>query len=255
MRTDARVHAQIVAQIYDRRAIIPFDGSTYTDDVLFDLSVLRHLVNSWPPILCDVGCGLGWHLEALAAQGGTDLWGIDLSEQSLSMFATRFVSGIPSVVKLIAGDVRAWKCTGFFSAVTSFLSCLGEFSPDGDQDYMDSLARLLRPGGVLLISVFCQEEVEPILGEWTTTYSDSDKRPVITTLTYGDQTRSLHITQKFEDEVNFEIMRLYTQAELIKLAEHAGLVGVRILRPLQFGAKHGRASKSGLVFLTGQARH
>lgn len=246
-----------VMDIYDARAEIPFDGSTYQSDVTTDLALLQEAVGTRLDSLCDVGCGQGWHLEALNDAVHGSLWGIDVSERSLERFARRTDKIRSGKVRMVLGDVRDWQCSGFFGAVTSFLSCLGEFSEEGDAAYLHSLARLLKPGGILLMSVFCEEMIKPLLGRWTASYSKSDSRPVSTVLTYDRSRRLLRIEQAWDHDtraVPTETMRLYRCDELRSLAESAGFVNTRVSFPTLASSASTVSGKTGLAIIIAEAR-
>lgn len=209
------------------------------------LALLREALCAWPDSLCDVGCGQGWHLEALSDVDPGSFWGIEVSGRSLERFAHRTNKIQSGKVRVVLGDVRDWQCTRFFGVVTSFVSCLGEFSDDGDRPYFHSLTRPLKSGGLLLTSVFCEDMTKPLLGRWTASYSKSDPRFVSTVVSYDKTRRLLEIAQAWDNDtrvVPTETMRLYRCDDLRALAESAGFVSPSLPGLDQRRLSHGRLS-------------
>lgn len=248
-------HIRQISKIYDIRATIPVDGSTCTNAVNFDLALLEDVVGPRPKNVCDIGCGLGWHLEALSLRGGSDLWGIDLSAHSLDLFARR-CSGIGNgTVRIVFGDMMKWGVTNWFEAATSFLSCLGQFSREGDVLYLQSAARLLRPGGYFLMSVFCEELIDELVGEWTASYSSDVPALTESSVAYNKAQNLLTITQTLCDgtKVQAELIHIYNSDDLYAMAKKAGFLDVTVIHPNQVRSPPPPEGVSGRVFLLGRA--
>ena len=101
-----------------------------------------------PPgaLLLDAVCGLGDWVLALAREG-FDITGLDISRRTVSQLQARFPEA-----KFACGDIRA---SGLPDA--SFDACYSwgvfEHFEAGPQDCLRETMRLLRPGGLLFVSV------------------------------------------------------------------------------------------------------
>ena len=94
--------------------------------------------------LLDAGCGTGFNLVALGRLGST--LGIDLSPEAIRFCRERGVRALRgSVLRLPFPDAR-------FDAVTSFDVIYHDWVPD-DRAAVAEMARVLRPGGALLVRV------------------------------------------------------------------------------------------------------
>lgn len=92
----------------------------------------------------DAGCGTGNNLVHLARRGRAV--GIDLSEEALRFCRSRGVAAVRgSVLRLPFGDAR-------FDGATSFDVVYHRWVPD-DRAALRETARVLRPGGLLLVRV------------------------------------------------------------------------------------------------------
>lgn len=90
----------------------------------------------------DLGCGPGFHLEALAARGLRPV-GVDLSPSLLALAHTRGFAA--------RGDLRAPPHAGPFAAVLSFFTTFGYFEEAENRLVLAEMARLLEPGGRFLL--------------------------------------------------------------------------------------------------------
>jgi SAM-dependent methyltransferase len=109
--------------------------------------VLPRLRAAPGPVL-DACCGNGRHLAALRAAGLCAI-GFDWSGELLQVAAAR--AGARG--RLFRGDVRQPACAGGFGAITLFFTAFGYFAEDGNQATLCALARLLAPGGWLLLDL------------------------------------------------------------------------------------------------------
>jgi len=97
-----------------------------------------------PPRILDAGCGTGNNLKHLAARGSAV--GVDISEEALGFCRAR------GVVVARAGLLELPFPDGSFDWVTSFDVLYHRWVSD-DRAAMAELARVVRPGGLVLVRV------------------------------------------------------------------------------------------------------
>ena len=106
---------------------------------------------SWPPSgsVLDAGCGTGWWLERLAAEGVPHqrLYGVDILEERVA--ATR--KRVPGS-HVASGDVRALPFLAGGFAFVSLFTVLTSLASEADMERaLNEAVRVLAPGGVLAV--------------------------------------------------------------------------------------------------------
>ena len=104
--------------------------------------------------IVDVGCGAGWTCERLAAFGSVT--GVDLADEVLDRARTR----LPHV-RFLTGDVFSVELPRESFDVVVSLEVLSHVK--NQQDFVDRLATLLRPGGWLMLAT----QNRPVLERWS----------------------------------------------------------------------------------------
>jgi len=124
----------------------PFDEAATRVQVDFVESALRL---SPPARILDLACGWGRHSRPLAERG-YEVVGLDLNETFLRVACARG-QGKPSWV---CGDMR-WLPfpTGCFDSVVCLWNSFGYFDDAGNSQVVQEVARLLAPGGGLLLDI------------------------------------------------------------------------------------------------------
>ncbi|XP_057436489.1 uncharacterized protein LOC130728926 [Lotus japonicus] len=127
----------------------------HTDDVKAEASELGDkILSSWSVL--DIGTGNGLLLQELAKQGFSDLTGTDYSEQAISLAQSLANRDGFSNIKFVVDDVLETKLEQEFQLVVDkgTLDAIG-LHPDGSVKrmmYWDSVAKLVAPGGILVIT-------------------------------------------------------------------------------------------------------
>jgi len=110
------------------------------------------LVDLEGPVLDDC-CGFGRHSLALS-EAGLDVHGIDLSHDLLVSSADLEGAERHLAGRLAQADMRALPfADGAFGAVVNLFTSFGYLGDAGDGEALDEMARVLRPGGVLVMDL------------------------------------------------------------------------------------------------------
>jgi SAM-dependent methyltransferase len=100
----------------------------------------------------DLCCGFGRHSAAFA-ELGVDVFGLDLSEELLRE-AWRDPATAPIAPRLVQGDARALPFRGrAFDAVTVLFSSFGYLGEEGDARMLAEIARVVVPGGLVVLDL------------------------------------------------------------------------------------------------------
>lgn len=214
-----------IQDIYDKRASIPFDGSTYHTILCKDLKLLlTNFPYASKPIL-DIGCGTGWHLEYMMKSGYNMLTGIDLSKKSLAKFQER----INSNIKLINNDFITYNFTDKYDCVTNFNSCFGQYGDVNDKAFIKKVFSVLNVNGVFILTIFTTNKSIEIEGSYEAKYSKYESNFVSSKIHFDKNTNHLIIFQTYSTITITEEIKLYSEIEIIKLLEEARFRKVKII--------------------------
>lgn len=177
----------------------------------------------------DLCCGQGRHSVALA-KTGLSVTGVDLSEEMLAIArSTADEAGVPLTIR--QADMRHLPddLKDRFDAVINMFSSFGYLeSEEDDQQVLHQIAKVLKPGGKLLMD-FLNREWVIINNEEYDWHQHDDGRIVLEHRELDLQTSTNHLTytEILPDGTRREMsdlhMRLYTLTELAKMLATAGL--------------------------------
>ena len=117
-------------------------------EVGFIFGHLDRLARGHAAVGLDIACGLGTHTLEFADRRGGRIYGLDFDAGPLALAR---IQRRPGSVEFLAGDSQAIPCaTASFDYATSV--CAFEHFPDDRRAFAEA-ARVLRPGGLLLVTV------------------------------------------------------------------------------------------------------
>src|SRR5260221_4870888 len=127
--------------------VVPSPGAPHEGEIARLLAGRKTIV--------DAGCGTGRHSAALAA-AGFEVTGFDASEEMVAVARERaqtLEQGCHPYLRVEVGDVRDWAPESPFDGALC-RGVLNDLVEDDDrQAALDNLARMLRPGGLLVLGV------------------------------------------------------------------------------------------------------
>jgi SAM-dependent methyltransferase len=200
------------------RAVVPEEATA--EDVEF---LWKHLGLSAGSRVLDVPCGAGRLTLPLAARGCA-MTGVDISKQFLE--AARGAAaerGLPADWRQADMGALDWK--GEFDAAFCFGNSFGYLDDAGNEAFLESVARALRPGGLFAIdygqtadSVFPRLEgrLEAEIGDF---HFAEDTRYDIRS---GRIENCFTISRDGQTETKLASQRVYTVNEVIRMLEKAG---------------------------------
>ena len=108
----------------------------------------------------DVGTGTGEH-PLLFAASGHDAWGVDIVPRAIELARAK-AKERGSAARFVVGDALALGALGRKFDTATDSGCYHTFEDDEREQYVESLAQALRPGG--RVHVLCFSEREPGMG-------------------------------------------------------------------------------------------
>jgi len=111
----------------------------------YHLAALEDIALRGP--LLDIGCGTGVFLDA-ARKAGFEPWGIDFDRKNIELARSRY--GLDRVYCLSVADIKERFGSNRFNVVT-FFEVLEHL--DSPQRFLEDMKGLLRPGGLVVMSV------------------------------------------------------------------------------------------------------
>ena len=168
----------------------------------------------------DLGCGFGRHLAALRERG-IDAVGLDRSVALLRR-ATPELRG-----RVARGDFRALPCRGgVFGTVLMLFSSFGYFDDGENAQVLAELARVLAPGGQVVLDLMNPPRVRATLVPESRTRRDGLEIVERRRLEHGDTrvVKDVHVRRDDGSERRWrEDVRLYEPGELEPLLAARGL--------------------------------
>jgi SAM-dependent methyltransferase len=199
----------------------------------------------------DLCCGFGRHSLALL-EAGVDVLGVDLSAELL-VRAADLPGGARLSGRLVRADARAVPCREqAFDGVINLFSSFGYFGEDGDARVLDEVARLVRPGGRVVLDLMnpariraglvpaSSREVEGGVLEERRALADGGRRV----------TKEVRLIAPDGGERRWrEDVRMYEHAELLAMTSARGLQLTRVEGDFD-GAAFGPSAPRQLLHLT-----
>ena len=119
----------------------------------------------------DLCCGFGRHSLALLERG-VAVFGLDLSQDLLAS-TDRLEGGERLGGRLVRGDVRFLPFADEqFDSLVNLFSSFGYFGLEGDERVLDEIARVLRPGGRLVMDLMNPDRIRDHLKPYSQTERD-----------------------------------------------------------------------------------
>ena len=195
-----------------------------------DITLIGNNIDVSHAFVCDLGCGSGAHLVALAEAGAQYAVGIDLSTEAL----THLLNSYPyTSTLLIHGDYMNWTVTEQFDALVCSLPSIEVDPQNATTKICRKLSTLLKVNGILFLKLFVREKVEALTGHYSIRYDQSG--PIkVSDVTFIRRSNTLLIKQYYEDQpdaVLCEELYLPSLHEITSSLSHSAMDIVQIFSP------------------------
>jgi SAM-dependent methyltransferase len=223
------VKGKDLENVYLSRYGIPFSGETYQRAIQRDIKVAKDTIAIANAKICDLCCGVGTHLVALGEDGRFDLTGVDFCPQAKIQFdrnrgskqGIRFE--VAEAVSYSEGEANS------FDAVLCYFPHLDKRTAAESYSLLFAIYRLCRVGGRAVISVFCADYADRLVGDTIASYHSSNSVTLRSIVSYSRVNGELVIRQTSSawkgDLV--ERMVLYSIEDLQKLLLDVGFQTVK----------------------------
>lgn len=183
--------------------------------------------------ILDLCCGQGRHCLALARRGFRNVVGLDRSRYLIRL-ARKRARAAQHNITFHEGDARRFRLpTGKFHCVAVLGNSFGYFDrPEDDDTVLDSVKRVLRPNGQIVLDITDGQWMRKNFDARTWEWIDQDQFVCRERSLSSDQSRliSREVVVHAERGViadQFYAERLYTKDQITALLEQAGFLNVR----------------------------
>lgn len=214
------------SRLYGRLYQGPLEAELATAE---ELALIRRLFAESGPVL-DLCCGYGRHLRPLLAEG-LDAFGLDYSADLLAMLPAK------ARRRALRGDMRALPfADGSLGAVCMLFNSFGYFSDEENGAVLGEIARVLRPGGRLLLDAPARTGMRAVVRDTPVSIRSEDGFTMVEQWAFAEGNNRLEARGHWDDEDARQewglSLRVYTPAELCRMIQRSGFSGPVEIRPL-----------------------
>lgn len=196
--------------------------------------------------ILDLGCGPGFYTYRLA-QLGHQCVGVDFSPASIA-YAKQQAQQAQLAIEYLLSDVRSLKVSGQFDLIMMTFGELNVFPQTDAEHILHNAAKLLKPGGILLLETHTLEEVQrqgqqpPSWQSYETGLFLSTPHICLQEHFWSSETATATtcfwiIEADHADVCTYQSsMKGYTDAQYRELVSQAGLSSVQLLDAAQWPA-------------------
>lgn len=214
------------SRLYGRLYQGPLEQELSTEE---EVAAIRRLFPAGKPVL-DLCCGYGRHMRPLLA-GGHEVYGLDYSGDLLAM--------LPKSARrrAVRGDMRSLPLAdSSLAGVSMLFNSFGYFSDEENAAVLREIARVLEPGGRLLMDAPARTGMRAVVRETPASIRSEDGFTMVEQWAFAGDNNRLEARGHWDDEnarQEWEIsLRVYTPVELGRMVEQCGFGGAVEIRPL-----------------------
>lgn len=221
-----------ICNIYNKRYHAPFSGKSCQVAIDNDVFVITDLIStSIPRDICDLCCGLGFHMIKLAEIPQYTVIGVDNSSVAFEKYMDRYRHlQNPTYVCMSAIDFAKDNVERYDLVLCNLPHFDSAFN-DEAKSLLASIWRICKKGGVAIFSFLCAEYASHMTGKYKVRYDRRSPTYIFSEITYSSTNNLLCIKQNsgaWKGDI-IEKMHLYTIPGTQGMLIEAGFVNVTSL--------------------------